>query len=141
MTALSGYLFYATRSSINALSLDQPKTISAVTKITDHEITLVETHVKSNQVFWDNNSVDGHSSAIKSSLINDTSKVRVIHTGFYGPMGGIAIDWISGNIYWSQQQLKRIEVSRLDGRYRTTLIESKRAIKGIKSLAINPRLR
>ena len=139
--ALSGYLFYATQSYINALSLDRPKAISSVPKITDNAITHVDTHVKSNTVVWANNSADGHSAtAIKSSLINDTSNIKIIQTGFYGPMGGIVIDWISENIYWSQQHLKRIEVSRFDGRFRRTVVESKRAIR-IRSLSINPRTR
>ena len=36
--------------------------------------------------------------------------------------GGIAVDWINENLYWTDDGNDRIEVSRLNGRYRTLLI-------------------
>lgn len=33
-------------------------------------------------------------------------------------LGGIAVDWIAGNLYWSDQMRGLIEVSRLDGSFR-----------------------
>ena len=45
---------------------------------------------------------------------------------------GIAIDWIGRNLYWTDAGTNRIEVSRLDGSFRTSLItanvDSPRAI-------------
>ena len=35
---------------------------------------------------------------------------------------GIAIDWIGRNLYWTDAGTNRIEVSRLDGSFRTSLI-------------------
>uniref|UniRef100_A0A672KQ36 Low-density lipoprotein receptor-related protein 2-like n=1 Tax=Sinocyclocheilus grahami TaxID=75366 RepID=A0A672KQ36_SINGR len=37
---------------------------------------------------------------------------------------GIAVDWIGGHIYWTDAGTNRIEVSKLDGRYRKWLIHS-----------------
>ena len=35
---------------------------------------------------------------------------------------GIAIDWIGRNLYWTDAGTNRIEVPRLDGSFRTSLI-------------------
>ncbi|KTF93084.1 hypothetical protein cypCar_00007596 [Cyprinus carpio] len=37
---------------------------------------------------------------------------------------GIAVDWIGGHIYWTDAGTNRIEVAKLDGRYRKWLIHS-----------------
>lgn len=37
---------------------------------------------------------------------------------------GIAVDWIGRNVYWTDYQTNKIEVSRLDGSYRSSLITS-----------------
>ncbi|GBP36075.1 Low-density lipoprotein receptor-related protein 1 [Eumeta japonica] len=45
---------------------------------------------------------------------------------------GLAVDWVGRNLYWVESNLHQIEVARLDGRYRRTLVagdmESPRAI-------------
>ncbi|XP_047540379.1 prolow-density lipoprotein receptor-related protein 1-like [Vanessa atalanta] len=45
---------------------------------------------------------------------------------------GLAVDWVAGNLYWVESSLHQIEVARLDGKYRRTLIagdmDSPRAI-------------
>ena len=54
-----------------------------------------------------------------------------MHSGLPAP-DGIAIDWIADNMYWTDADTNRIEVSRLDGRYRkviiTTELDQPRAI-------------
>lgn len=37
---------------------------------------------------------------------------------------GIAVDWIADNLYWTDADRDRIEVARLDGRYRRVLIST-----------------
>ena len=124
--ALTGYLLYSTRTYINSLSLARSNNIPAVPKILDTEITHLATYSKYGIVFWVENMEDGHmTKAIKSASLNDTSKVTIVQTGFLGPVGGIVIDWISENIYWSQQHSNQIEVSKLDGRFRRILIQRK----------------
>ena len=46
---------------------------------------------------------------------------------FYVDLGspeGVAVDWLSRNIYWTDSGLDRIEVSHLDGTDRKTLFDT-----------------
>lgn len=38
---------------------------------------------------------------------------------------GLAVDWIGRNLYWCDKQADSIEVSKLNGRYRKTLLRGK----------------
>lgn len=37
---------------------------------------------------------------------------------------GLAVDWVGGNMYWSDPQRMVVEVARLDGRHRYVLVET-----------------
>ena len=50
---------------------------------------------------------------------------------------GIAVDWIASNLYWLDARAKLIEVSKLDGSYRSVLISTD--IDAPRALQIDPR--
>lgn len=52
--------------------------------------------------------------------------------------GGIAVDWVGRNLYWSDSRLKRLEVAMLDGRYRKHLVKTD--LGHPAAVALNPRL-
>ena len=52
------------------------------------------------------------------------SDVEVIAKSIVVNPDGIAIDWIGRNLYWTDEGTNRIEVSRLDGSFRRSLITS-----------------
>ena len=52
-----------------------------------------------------------------------------------GARVGIAVDWLTGNVYWTDAQLGHIMVSRLDGRYHKILLADVGRPKGI---AVDP---
>jgi hypothetical protein len=35
---------------------------------------------------------------------------------------GLAVDWVAGNLYWTDSTANKIEVAKLDGKHRKTLI-------------------
>lgn len=41
-----------------------------------------------------------------------------------GRVDGIAVDWIGRHVYWTDDDKDTIEVARLSGEYRTTLIRT-----------------
>ena len=48
----------------------------------------------------------------------------------------MAVDWLAGNLYWSEAMLDRIEVARLDGTSRRVLLWSDRKPRSIALDAI-----
>lgn len=50
---------------------------------------------------------------------------------------GLTIDWSGQNIYWTDTTTQRIEVARLDGSSRRTLIWQ--GLKKPKSIALDPK--
>uniref|UniRef100_A0A452GR76 EGF-like domain-containing protein n=1 Tax=Gopherus agassizii TaxID=38772 RepID=A0A452GR76_9SAUR len=65
-----------------------------------------------------------------------TSFEVVIQYGLATPEG-LAVDWIAGNIYWVESNLDQIEVARLDGTMRTTLLAGD--IEHPRAIALDPR--
>uniref|UniRef100_A0A8V5GXQ8 Uncharacterized protein n=1 Tax=Melopsittacus undulatus TaxID=13146 RepID=A0A8V5GXQ8_MELUD len=61
----------------------------------------------------------------------------VIQYGLATPEG-LAVDWIAGNIYWVESNLDQIEVAKLDGTMRTTLLAGD--IEHPRAIALDPPL-
>ncbi|XP_055958830.1 low-density lipoprotein receptor-related protein 6-like [Patella vulgata] len=53
-----------------------------------------------------------------------------------GKVEGLAVDWVAGNLYWSDSRFQQIMVSREDGRYPFTLISE--AVSKPRSLVVHP---
>ncbi|CAB3232339.1 unnamed protein product [Arctia plantaginis] len=51
---------------------------------------------------------------------------------------GLAVDWVAGNLYWVESSLHQIEVARLDGQYRRTLIAGD--MDSPRAIALDPRV-
>lgn len=56
-----------------------------------------------------------------------------------GSTEGIAIDWLAKNLYWVDSKKNTIEVSDLDGNYRTTLTST--GVNKPRNLVVDPRER
>uniref|UniRef100_A0A6Q2XLQ3 EGF-like domain-containing protein n=1 Tax=Esox lucius TaxID=8010 RepID=A0A6Q2XLQ3_ESOLU len=65
-----------------------------------------------------------------------TSFEVVIQYGLATPEG-LAVDWIAGNIYWVESNLDQIEVAKLDGTMRTTLLAGD--VEHPRAIALDPR--
>ncbi|XP_072435639.1 low-density lipoprotein receptor-related protein 2a isoform X3 [Chiloscyllium punctatum] len=51
---------------------------------------------------------------------------------------GIAVDWVGKHVYWTDASTNRIEVAKLDGRYRKWLISSQ--LEQPAAISVNPKL-
>lgn len=51
---------------------------------------------------------------------------------------GVAVDWIADNIYWVESNLDQIEVAKLDGSNRTTLIAGN--MTSPRAIVLDPRV-
>lgn len=48
----------------------------------------------------------------------------------------IAIDWIARNIYWTESELDRIEVARIDGTSRKIIVSGK--LEAPRGIVVDP---
>lgn len=55
-----------------------------------------------------------------------------------GWFSGLAVDWLSHNIYWTDTGTKRIEVARVDGKFRRPVIW--KGLHEPRSIAVDPNL-
>ena len=92
----------------------------------------VDFHINQSKVSW----TDLEAKEIRRAFINGSQAEVVIDVDLIWP-DGLAVDWVANNIYWTDAHLERIECSRLDGRYRKTLIWN--GLNEPHSLALDPR--
>ncbi|XP_011852779.1 PREDICTED: low-density lipoprotein receptor-related protein 1B-like [Mandrillus leucophaeus] len=73
----------------------------------------------------------------KLSESGGVSAIEVVVEHGLATPEGLTVDWIAGNIYWIDSNLDQIEVAKLDGSLRTTLIAG--AMEHPRAIALDPR--
>ncbi|XP_077129136.1 low-density lipoprotein receptor-related protein 1B isoform X2 [Ranitomeya variabilis] len=93
-------------------------------------------HFNQSLLYW----TDVVEDKIYRGRLSETSGVSgievVIQHGLATPEG-LAIDWIAGNMYWIDSNLDQIEVAKLDGKMRATLIAG--GMEHPRAIALDPR--
>lgn len=70
-----------------------------------------------NLLFWTDVTLE----VIKQTWLNSSHMSRdIVTTGLVSP-DGLACDWLSRKLYWTDSETNRIEVSNLDGSHRKVL--------------------
>lgn len=115
----SNFLLIALRSGIGRISLDTPEMFDVVLPIEGvYGAVVVDFHYKKNLLFY----ADVNADAVKRVNMKNFNDVKTIVSKGLSTPNGIAVDWIADNIYWSDSEYKIIEVSRLDGSSRKTIL-------------------
>ena len=89
----------------------------------------------------------GYDSVNKHLYIGEHTKGRIYRSNYDGSsktliinnainVEGVAIDWISRNIYWSSYDSHTIEVATLEGKYRKVLVYN--AVENPRGIAVDP---
>ncbi|KAL4217440.1 Low-density lipoprotein receptor-related protein 2 [Mactra antiquata] len=106
---------------------------------TDNAVTEMDVLMSTRHIYW----VESHLSRVSMGIhriSTDGSEHDHIISGGIGSGGvkGLAIDWIAGNLYFTNvlQSETLIEVSHLDGKYRTVLIQD--STNSPTEIAVNP---
>lgn len=69
-------------------------------------------------------------------LILAIRNIEVVQRGL-ATAEGLAVDWIGENLYWVESSLDQIEVAKLDGSFRKTLIAGN--MESPRAIALDPR--
>lgn len=114
------YLLIAMRSGIGRIALDTTDFFDVVLPIDAvHGAVVLDYHIENNLIIYADVNVD----AIKTVNIENPSETRtIVSTGLHTP-NGLAVDWIANNVYWTDTGLKMLEVARLDGSSRKTILD------------------
>lgn len=92
----------------------------------------VDFHFKEQRIFW----TDVSEEKIFGCSLKMCNKPKtIISSGLVRPEG-LAVDWITRKIYWTDSDLKLIEVANFDGNYRKTLIWEN--IDSPRAIAVDP---
>ncbi|CAH1244503.1 LRP6 [Branchiostoma lanceolatum] len=87
-------------------------------------------------LFYTRQGVDSTQEIYRRSLLNDPNDVsRLVYTGG-GNIEGISVDWVASNVYWTDRSHGNIQVSRLDGSFRKTIVSGLDQPLGV---AVHPR--
>ncbi|KAI6216141.1 Low-density lipoprotein receptor repeat class B [Aphelenchoides besseyi] len=74
-----------------------------------------------NELVFAVDSLSTHNGRLVRAFTNGTSSIVFHQDRSIRSLRGLAVDWKTGNVYWSNGHLKRIEVLRNDGHVRKTL--------------------
>ncbi|XP_014669426.1 PREDICTED: low-density lipoprotein receptor-related protein 2-like isoform X2 [Priapulus caudatus] len=90
----------------------------------------VDYHYTMGKIFFS----DYDEKKIYSVNIDGTDEKEVISVGLQNPVG-LAVDWVGNNLYYTDRTGKRIEVSDLEGKYRSVLITG---LEGPMDVVVDP---
>uniref|UniRef100_A0A3B5R2C5 EGF-like domain-containing protein n=1 Tax=Xiphophorus maculatus TaxID=8083 RepID=A0A3B5R2C5_XIPMA len=93
-------------------------------------------HLNQSTLYWTDVVEDKIYRGKLIKLLETLRKIVVIQYGLATPEG-LAVDWIAGNIYWVESNLDQIEVAKLDGTMRTTLLAGE--VEHPRAIALDPR--
>ena len=71
------------------------------------------------------------------TLLTSLLYQKVIIRDNLGQVDGLAVEWESGLIYWTDYIFERIEVARIDGLYRRTLFYTN--LYNPRGIAVDPK--
>ncbi|XP_043066692.1 low-density lipoprotein receptor-related protein 1 isoform X1 [Drosophila bipectinata] len=99
--------------------------------------SFVDYYAATDTLYWGDNEL-GSISRVKRDGTQRETILEAINLAGYKQqdwLGGIAIDWVAGNIYWSDTKRNLIEVARLDGSHRYVVVSN---VDKPTALAVDP---
>ncbi|XP_033127863.1 low-density lipoprotein receptor-related protein 2-like [Anneissia japonica] len=136
---MSNLVIVSEVSYLRGFSLDLGIHDDAMTPITtgdSSDFGEIDVHVASGYMYY----IDSYSKINRVRLDGSTPETIIDDSSFQHGFGGLAVDWQAGNLYWTSSFTYEnyIEMSRLDGSYRTVLWKTPDTSPS--SIAVNPNL-
>ncbi|XP_044256052.1 low-density lipoprotein receptor-related protein 6 [Tribolium madens] len=111
------FLLYSKKNQIGMIGIENRNNEVAIPLTGVNHASSVAYDTSTMRIYWS----DLSSRTIMRSFFNGSDTEKVIDLGLTSPEG-IAIDWLGLNIYWTDSFAHRIEVARLQGSSRRTLL-------------------
>ncbi|XP_076026422.1 low-density lipoprotein receptor isoform X2 [Genypterus blacodes] len=127
------YLYFTDKHEVRKMTVDSSEYVPLIPQLKN--AVALDVDVPNKRIFWS----DLFWKTIYSSSLDtagDASSHNVVINGEVEAPEGIAVDWIHGNLYWTDSMKMSISIATTDGRKRKTLIDE--GLEKPRAIVVDP---